>query len=319
MTRPARVLPSASVTYPTAIPSPTALQDAPPAQALGGDTNGRDAPLDPDARDRSHSTVTPVIPTRETNANRPSAQRVDRAPSGHPSIVAPFVPPPPLRHPHASRSSSRSHMPQAVMREPSRRMAAPQDSILHEFHASPGRELPELPRPDDEDRYMHRPAPSSYYSPSPCSGQRILTAQQPSVHSLPNVSTPSLVQEVRRSGGSSPGRGSTRGVSSRESTIRHVIDAFCENRIFLLAYDTSRPITQGPSGRVYYVRPVLLRTLGELPTPPHGVEPNQVMAELTDRLARNPRQGLWAGSCRCAIVAVAVVAIRNMEVKIVQR
>ena len=281
MTRPARVLPSASVTYPTAIPSPTALQDAPPAQALGGDTDGRDAPLDPDARDRPHSTVTPVIPTRETNANRPSAQRVDRAPSGHPSIVAPFVPPPPLRHPHASRSSSRSHMPQAVMREPSRRMPAPQDSILNEFRASPGRELPELPRPDDEDRYMavpdeerratssaapsnvpvpqegivapsragitrerHRPAnapassltaPSSYYSPSPRSGQRILTAQQPSAHSLPNVSTPSLVQEVRRSGGSSPGRGSTRGVSSRKSTIRHVIDAFRENRIFLLA------------------------------------------------------------------------------------
>jgi len=96
VTRSDRVLPSASVTYPTAIPSPT----APPAQALG-DTDG-DAPLDPEAKDRSHDTVTPVVPTRETNANRPSVQRVDRAPSGHPSIMAPFVPPP-LRYLHAFR------------------------------------------------------------------------------------------------------------------------------------------------------------------------------------------------------------------------
>jgi len=177
--------------------------------------------------------------------------------------MAPFVapPPPPLRHPHASRSSSRSHMPQLVMREPSRRMpaSAPQDPILNEFRASPatGRELPELPRLDDEDGYMmavpdeerratssaapssvpvpqegtaapsragitrerHRPADapassltasSSYYSPSPGSGQQILTARQPSVHALPNFSTPSQVQEEHRSSGSSPGRGSPR-------------------------------------------------------------------------------------------------------------
>jgi hypothetical protein len=247
-----------------------------------------DAPLDPDARDdRLHNTVTPVVPTRETNANRPSAQSVDRAPSGgHPSIMAPFVaPPPPLRHPHASRSSSRSHMPQLVMREPSRRMpaSAPQDPILNEFRASPGgRELPELPRPDDEDGYMmavpdeerratssaapssvpvpqegivapsraeitrerHRPADapassptasSSYYSPSPGSGQQILTARQPSAHALPNFSTPSQVQEEHRSSGSSPGRDSPRGVSSRKYTITSRYRCFHENRIFLPA------------------------------------------------------------------------------------